>query len=372
MEKGSKIYVGMDVHQKEIVVSILEGWFQESKDLRFRNDEKSVHRFARRLRREYGDRVSCVYEAGSCGYVVKRLMEKEGVCVEVIAPSLIPRKPGERVKSDQRDARNLAEHHRAGSLTVVREPSEDEESARDLCRCRSAAKADQTRARHRLSKWLLRRGLVFREAGNWTVKHLAWLRRLKFESDIERQVFEDYLGEVERLDERLLRLESQIETLAQQDSWREKVGRLRCFRGLDTTSAMVIATEIFDFRRFADARHFMGFNGLVPGLDQSGDRRRGLPLTKTGNSHVRRVLIQAGWNNRARPTVSGRLRKRREGQDERVIAIADKAQSRLYRRYQYLVHGRGMLTTKATAALARELAGFIWSAMTLPETTNET
>jgi transposase len=210
---------------------------------------------------------------------------------------------------------------------------------------------------------LLRRGLVYRESGNWTVKHLAWLRRVKLANEIDQLVFDDYLGEIERLDERLRRLDSHIEALSEEKAWREAVGRLRCFRGLDTVSSMVIATEIFDFSRFKEARQFMGFLGIVPGLNESSDKRKELSLTKTGNSHVRRILVQAAWNYRYRPTVGHRLRKRREGQSERVIAIADKAQSRLYRRYNYLAHHRQLLSTKAVVAIARELSGFIWSAM---------
>ena len=365
-EASSSAFVGMDVHKNEIVVSILEGRDSAVFEQRVSNTEKGVRRFARRLSKKYGDQVACVYEAGACGFAVQRQMAKEGVRVELAAPSLIPRKPGMRIKSDRRDALQLAEHLRSGSLTFVREPSEDEESARDLCRCRMSVKADQTRARHRLTKWLLRRGLAYRGGSHWTLAHRFWLNGLEHANRLDRAVFEELLGEVEHQDERLLRADESIEQLAQSDPWKETVGRLRCFRGIDTISAMVIATEVFDFRRFQKARSFMGYLGLVPGLRQSGDMRKGLGLTKTGNPHVRRILIQAAWNSRGRPRVGAPLRRRRAGQDEAVIRIADKAQSRLHRRYRYLAEGRGKARNKVIAAMARELAGFIWAAMLVP------
>jgi transposase len=302
----------------------------------------------------------CVYEAGPCGYELQRRLESEGLSTQVIAPTLIPRKPGERIKTDRRDARKLAEFSRAGTLTEVRPPSEREEAVRDLCRCREAAVRDLTRARHRLSKLLLRRGLVYRAGRNWTQAHRRWLRSLSFEHHSLEVVFADYLLAIEHLEERRLALEQQLEAVSQQDPYREPVGWLRCFRGIDTVSALTVVAELHDFRRFDSPRRLMAYLGLVPGESSSGEQTRRGGITKTGNRHVRRVLVEAAWHYRHRPAVGKALRHRREGQPSAVIAVADRAQQRLNRRFYRLVLSRGKPPQKAVVALARELAGFLW------------
>lgn len=365
MRKGIT-WVGLDVHQEEIVVAVLQGSGREVIEFRAGGDDRGVSKLLRRLKKLSGPgQVECAYEAGPCGYTLQRRLEAEGFGCVVAAPSLTPVKPGDRVKTDRRDARKLAEHRRAGLLTAVCSPSEAQEAARDLCRCREDAREDLMRARHRLSKMLLRRGLVYRAGRNWTQKHRRWLLGLIWESEAERVVFEDYLLAIEHLEERLRGLEAALEQLAQEDPYREPVGWLRCFRGLDTVNAMTIATELYDMPRFRSPRQLMAYLGLVPSEHSSGGSRRQGGITKSGNRHVRRALVNAAWNYRHRPGVGRLLRQRRQGQPARIIALADRAQHRLSRRYLHLVLHRGKPSQKAVVAVARELVGFLWAALVL-------
>jgi len=356
-------YVGLDVHKKDIVVALLLPHESEPTIWTIRNEPRAIRRLAKRLRREAQGEILCVYEAGPCGYVLQRQLRAEGIPTEIVAPSLIPVKPGERIKTDRRDAMKLAMAARAGTLTYIHPPTEAEEAVRDLCRCREDAVKDLTSARHRLSKMLLRRGFVYRKGSNWTGKHRQWLRSLRFEDRVTKAVFDDYLTSVEWLEERVRSLGAQLEEIAAADPYREPVGWLRCFRGIDTVTAMTIVAELHDFRRFEDPRKLMAYLGLVPSEHSSGERQRRGAITKAGNSHVRRVLVEASWHYRHRPAVGATLRKRREGQPAEIIAIADKAQRRLYRRFHRLVLANGKPTQKAVVAVARELAGFIWAAL---------
>jgi transposase len=272
-------------------------------------------------------------------------------------------KPGDRIKTDSRDARKLASLLRAGLLTEVFPPTEDEEAVRDLSRCREDATQDLLRSRHRLGKYLLRRGLVYGvKQRAWTARHRLWLRGLRFERSCDQTVFNDYLLAVENLEERLKSLEDALTKIAGQAPYAEPVGWLRCFRGIDTITAMMILTEIHDFRRFRTARGFMAYLGLTPSENSSGDRRRLGGITHMGNSHVRRVIIQSAWHHRHRPTVSRKLKQRREGQPAHIIALADKAQHRLCRRFRAMME-RGKHMNKAVVAIGRELAGFIWAVL---------
>ena len=356
-------YVGLDVHKKDIVVAMLLPGETSPLEWKLRNEPRAIRRFAKRVRREAPGEALCVYEAGPCGYVLQRQLLREEIPTEIVAPSLIPVKPGQRIKTDKRDARKLAESARAQMLTFVRPPSEEEEAVRDLCRCREDAVQDLTRARHRLSKMLLRRGFVYRQGRNWTGKHRQWLRGLRFEDLATRTVFEDYLTAVETLEERIRALEQRLEELAAEDPYRERVGWLCCFRGIKTVTAMTILAELHDFRRFSDPRRLMSYLGLVPSEHSSSDKVRRGSITKAGNSHVRRVLVEASWHYRHRPAVGVQLRRRREGQPKEIIALADKAQRRLHRRFHRLVLASGKLPQKAIVAIARELVGFLWAAL---------
>ena len=279
------------------------------------------------------------YEAGPCGYALQRQLTKGRVSCVVIAPALMPRKPGDRVKTDKRDARKLAELFRAGLLTAVRPPTPAEEAVRDLCRARDDARDDVQRARHRLGKLLLRRGLHF-SGRNWTKAHRQWITTIIWEHAAERAVVDDYLLAIDQVESRLGELDARLTETAQTDPYREPVAWLRCFRGIDTLTAMLILAELHDFRRFPHARALMAYLGLVPSEDSSGDRHRRGRITKTGNTLVRRVLIEASWHYQHRPGVGPGLAARRKGQPARVIAIADKAQQRLCRTIS-TAHGQG-------------------------------
>ena len=362
--RESTTWVGLDVHQEEVVVAVLEGSAREATEFRVRHDGRGIAKLVRRLK-ESGSRVECAYEAGPCGYTLERRLEAKGIGCVVVAPSLTPVKPGERVKTDRRDAKKLAEHLRAGLLTVVCAPSEAQEAVRDLCRCREDAREDLMRARHRLSKMLLRRALVYRAGTNWTHKHRRWLLSLAWEHEAERMVFGDYLQEVEHLEERLRGLDAALEAQAQEDPYREPVGWLRCFRGFDTVNAMTVVAELYDVVRFGSPRQLMSYLGLVPSEHSSGDSRRQGGITKSGNRHVRRALVNAAWNYRHRPRVGAGLRKRRQGQPAPIVALADRAQQRLYRRFLHLALQRGKPSQKTVVAIARELVGFLCAALVL-------
>jgi transposase len=306
--------------------------------------------------------VRVCYEAGPCGYALQRQLTKGRVSCVVIAPALMPRKPGDRVKTDKRDARKLAELFRAGLLTEVRPPTPAEEAVRDLCRARDDARDDVQRARHRLGKLLLRRGLHFAGRKNWTKAHRQWIKTIQWDHAAERAVVDDYLLAIDQVEIRLGDLDAQLAETAQTDPYREPVAWLRCFRGIDTLTAMLILAELHDFRRFPSARALMAYLGLVPSEDSSGDRHRRGRITKTGNTLVRRVLIEASWHYQHRPGVGPGLAGRRKGQPARVIAIADKAQQRLCRRFRRLT-AKDKLPAKVVVAVARELTGFIWAAL---------
>jgi len=353
--------VGLDTSKNSIQVAMLLPGSEKPVEWEIANDPRSVRRMAKRLKREAVGELRVCYEAGPCGYALQRQLRELDVDAIVVAPSLIAVKPGERVKTNRRDAMKLAKALRAEDLTEVRPPTLEQESVRDLCRCRDDIRQDMMRARHRLMKMLLRRGLVC--AGRaWTDPHRRWLRNLSFEHETARAAFDDYMQAIEHLEERLCAVDIAIEAVSRRDPYREPVAWLRCFRGIDTVTAMSIVAELHDFSRFQSARELMSYLGLVPSENSTGDRHRRGPITKTGNKHARRLLIEASWHYRHKPAVGQKLRKRREGQPGWVIAIADRAQARLHRRYWRLVtHGK--THNKAVTAVARELSGFIWAAL---------
>jgi transposase len=357
-------YVGIDAHKRELHIAMLIGSATERVAWAVANEPKAVERLHRKLEREAPGPVEVCYEAGPCGYALQRQLTAGRVRCIVIAPALMPRKPGDRVKTDKRDARKLAELLRAGLLTEVRPPTPAEEAVRDLCRARDDAREDLQRARHRLSKLLLRRGLHY--AGrNWTKAHRAWIDTIAWAHAAERHVVEDYQLAIDHLGARLIEFDMRLSEIAQADPYREPVGWLRCFRGIETLTAMVLLAELHDFRRFPTPRALMGYLGLVPSENSSGDRHQRGRITKTGNSFVRRVLVETSWHYQHRAGVGPALAERRKGQPARVIAIADKAQQRLCRRFGRL-KAKDKPAGKVVVAVARELAGFIWAALQPP------
>ncbi len=354
-------YAGMDAHARTIHVAVLRPGAKGPEEWQLANERRAVKRLARRLNRDAGGPVVACYEAGPTGFALQRQLEAEGIDCRVIAPALIPRRPGDRVKTDRRDARKLAELMRAELLTEVHLPTEDQEAVRDLCRAREAAVSDRTRARHRLSKLLLRRGLAY-DGRAWTERHRRWVLGLRFEHPAAQATFDDHLRALEGVEERLRTLERELALCAESEDYREAVGVLRCFRGVDTVTAITVLAELGDITRFGSPRQLMAYLGLTPSEYSSGGRTQRGPITKTGNGRVRRLLTETAWHQRHPPRVGRDPRKRREGQPGWAVACADRAQARLHRRYRRLV-ANGKPTVGANTAVARELAGHIWEVL---------
>ena len=356
------IWLGMDVHAKTIAIARLDERAAKASLQEIVNDAKVIRRVVGRLKSEGELRVA--YEAGPCGYELHRLLTSMGVECVVVAPSLIPRKPGERIKTDARDAEKLARMHRAGELTSVTVPSIEQESARDLVRARDDVRKDRTAARHRLSKLLLRRGRTYSEGIGWTQKYWRWLDAQVFEGT-DKVVFEHYRAQVQHLDERMRMFDKAIAELASSPAFRAVVDRLCCLAGINVLSAMVIVTELYDLRRFAHPRQLMAFIGAVPSEHSSGEKTRRGGITKTGNANVRRILVEAAWAYRRRPRQSPRVRAALEGQPEMVRTISARAHGRLTARYGRLV-SKGKPPVVANVAVARELCGFLWALAHVP------
>jgi transposase len=354
-------YVGVDAHKKDLFIAMLVGTQATPVTWTVPNEPQAIRRLVRKVEREAPGPVRMCYEAGPCGYALQRQATTERVSCQVIAPALIPRKPGERVKTNRRDARKLAELLRAGLLTDVRPPTPEEEAVRDLCRARDDAREDVQRCRHRLGKLLLRRGLHY-PGRNWTRAHRRWVDSLTWTQPAERAVVDDYQLAIDQLEARLAELDARLGAIAETEPYRDPVGWLRCFRGIDTLTAILILAELHDFRRFQSARALMSYLGLVPGENSSGEKHRRGRITKTGNALVRRLLVETAWHYQHRPGVGVALTRRRKGQPGRVIAVADKAQQRLCRRFRRLA-AEHKPAPKIAVAIARELAGFLWAAL---------
>ena len=354
-------YVGIDAHKKDLFIAMLIGTQETSVTWTVPNETQAVRRLVRKLERAAPGPVKCYYEAGPCGYTLQREMTTERVSCHVVAPALIPRKPGERVKTNRRDARKLGELARAGLLTEVRPPTPEEEAVRDLCRARDDAREDLQRCRHRLGKLLLRRGLHF-PGRNWTRAHRQWIERIEWGHAPTGVVANDYLLAIDQLEARLTELDAALTAIAETAPYAEPVGWLRCFRGIDTLTAILLLAELHDFRRFHDPRALMAYVGLVPGEHSSGEKHRRGRITRTGNALVRRLLVETAWHYQHRAGIGPALTRRRKGQPSRVIAIADKAQQRLCRRFRRLADHHKP-APKVAVAIARELAGFLWAAL---------
>jgi transposase len=286
-----------------------------------------------------------------------------GVRCEVIAPSLIPTTPGDRVKTDKRDARRLARLHRAGELVAIRVPSVAEEAVRDLCRARVDMVIDQTRARHRLGKFLLRHGRVWRGGDNWTLKHQAWINTQRFDDPALTATFGHYRATLLAREAAVTAIEADLGDWFTREPFADAVARLGAYRGITSMGALTLASEVCDWRRFPTAAAFMGFCGLVPSEYSSGEKTRRGHITHAGNVHLRTQLVESAWAYKSRPSVGTAIARRHAGLDPQVIARAWNAQLRLTRRFTRLdarKHNRNVVVT----AIARELAGFVWAEMT--------
>src|SRR5688572_27626292 len=328
------------------------------------SDCPTILRFVERLCRQ--GPVTCCYEAGPCGFELQRTLTAQKIPCDVIAPALIPRRPGDRIKTDRRDAGHLAVLYRAGALTPIHIPTEQEEAARDLLRCREDIRADLLRARHRLSKFLLRHGRRFTATKrSWSKRHEAWLRAQTWPLAALDHTHRAYVRAVDDAIARLRAVDTDLQALLRLDPLRARVARLRCFRGIDDLTALTIAAELGDPRRFPTAPSTMAFVGLVPAEYSSGTKRTQGAITKTGNAHLRRVLVESAWHYRHHPFVSDAIRARQRGAPPDTIARAWTAQQRLHRRYRRLA-ARGKPKQHIVTAVARELTGFVWAALTQP------
>jgi transposase len=360
MQKSIR-YVGLDVHAETIAVAVAETGGEVRSVGTVPNTPDTVRRLLKKLGQEKSLRVC--YEAGPTGYVLYWQLTQLGVHCDVIAPTLVPVKAGDRVKTDRRDAEKLARCYRAGDLTPVWVPDAAHEALRDLVRAREAAKKDQTRARHRLGKMLLRQGR--RHLGKmtpWTVTYMDWARRQKFEQPAQQAAFLDYVNEVDHAVERLKRLETALDAAIESApaSMRAVIEALQALRGVAKLTATTVVAELGSLSRFEHPRQLMGYSGAVPSEYTTGGKERKGAITKTGNAHLRRVLVEASWAYRRSPQLSGPIRRRQEGLAPEITEIAWKAQIRLCGRYRRLC-AKGKPEPQAVTAVARELLGFIWA-----------
>jgi transposase len=355
-------FIGLDVHSETIAVAVADG--ERGGEIRslgsIANSPDAVRKLVRRLGPPGG--LKACYEAGPTGYVLYWQLAALGVSCDVIAPTLIPRKSGDRVKTDRRDAEMLARLLRSGDLTAVWVPDAFTEALRDLVRAREAAKRDQLRARHRLQKFLLRRGRMRPHSiGAWTLAHLSWIRAQRFEQPAQEATLLDYMNEVDRLHDRIARLEKAIDEAldAAPEVVREVVAALQALRGIKRITAATLAAEVGNFSRFPKPRHVMGYAGIVSSENSTGGSTRRGAITKSGNAHLRRVLIEAAWAYQHRPNRGKELEMRQRGLPPEIIEIAWKAQHRLNKRYLRLLM-KGKPKQLIVTAIGRELLGFIW------------
>lgn len=352
-------FVGLDVHRDSIAiaVAVLDGKPAESLGA-VPNDIAGLIR--RLLRLGPPESLRCGYEAGPTGLGLARRLKESGIACEVIAPSLTPVQPGARVKTDRRDARKLAQYLRSGDLTPIHVLDPADEAIRDLERARDDAKRAERAARHQLSKSLLRHGRWFPGRSTWGPAHTAWLAKQRFDDEALQDVMNDYREAVELATARVGRLTARLaERVADWDR-APLVTALQALRGVDLVSAATLVAELGDFRRFRTAPELMSFVGLVPSEYSSGGARRQGRITRTGNGHVRRILVESAWHYRRRPRMSKAIRARNDKVSGAVRAIAWKAQQRLHKRMTRLT-GRGQPATRAVTAVARELVGFVWA-----------
>lgn len=354
-------FVGLDVHQDLTVAAAMrEGQGSLDEVRRFGFDYSPLRKYLKKLQGA-GEVVTC-YEAGACGYGLHRRLEGDGIKNFVIAPSLIPRKPGERIKTDTRDAKKLAKSLSNGDLTPVAVPTEEQERVRGLVRCRESFGMDVARVKNRIMKFCQYKGLRRPTGGKtWTKHHQQWLRSMEL-ADLDRRILNRHLDLLSYLETELQQLDEEIVEIARQPEYSKRVNALRVLRGIDTLSAMMLVTEIGDIRRFSHPAPLMSYTGLVPSLHASGGPGHGGPITRTGSKRLRRILVEASWHARHKPTLAGAVGKRLTEMkaDGTVRTFSKKAQARLHKKYWKLIVKSPKL---AVTAVARELVGFVWAAL---------
>ena len=353
-------YIGLDVPKDTISVALAKsGRAAPTFYGQIASTPAALSQLVSRLATKPGALSFC-YEAGPCGYGAYRQLQSMGYPCQVVAPSLIPRKPGDRLKTDRRDALQLARLHRSGDLTPVWVPDQEQEAIRDLVRCREDMKGIERHARQRLCGFLLRHGQVYGGKSRWTVVHFRWLAQVRLDHPAQQIVLQEYIDTVQAAQNRVSALEKEMAQTVESWSLAPVVEGLMALRGVALITAMTIVAELGDLTRFDSPRPWMAYLGLVPSEASSGHRRRQGAINKTGNGHVRRVLVEAAWSYRFAARKSPHLQKKAQQTSEAVQAIAWKAQKRLARRYRRL-QARGKLKTQTCVAVARELVGFIWA-----------
>lgn len=354
-------YIGLDVHKKFITIAIAD----ENRDSEVRvygnidYDMKQIKKFIRKQISQ-GLELKLVYEAGPCGYALYRYLTGNGLDCTVVAPSQIPKKSGDRIKNDRRDAKNLARLHRAGELTAVYVPSEEDEALRDLSRGRGDARKALRTAKQQLKAFLLRHNIIYSGKTSWTPAHFNWLATISMPHTAQQLMLQEYINTVDSCTERVERLSKQLVQLAEQCSLKSHYKAFQAMRGISTITAAILISELGDLKRFDHPESLMAYLGLIPSEYSSGGKERRGSITKTGNGHVRRALVEAAQSYRLPARVSRAIKKRQEGLPEDVKKIAWNAQVRLCNRYWALV-GKGKKSNVAKTAIARELSGFVWA-----------
>lgn len=358
---GTMTWVGLDVHARSISAAAVDVVTGELTRARFGPGPEELLGWIRERRGP----VRAVYEAGPTGFALYRQARAAGIEIEVIAPSKTPRASGDRVKNDRKDAELLARLAMAGQLKAVTVPDEFIEACRHLTRVREQVRGDLMSARHRVSKLLLAHGRLYSGGTTWTAKHRAWLGAQKFAQPAAELAFIDLLAAVDGLITRRTMLDERLSRLATDPRLWPTVSRLRCFRGVDTLTALALHLELGgDWQRFSSPRGLFAWLGLTPSLQQSGESRQQGSITKTGSVYARRLLVESAWHYARAPSIGVTLRDRQKGQSEQVVRISMRAQHRLYRQYHRLKE-RGKPHNVVTVAIARELAGFLWAAATM-------
>jgi transposase len=353
-------WIGIDDHADKWTIAQYRGDEERpSKEFELVPDEKGWRRLLSHLKGLDGE-VRIVYEAGPCGYELYRRLTKAGYKCQVAAPALTPLKPGERVKTNRRDAAKLGRYLRGNDLTFVVVPDEDRESLRDLIRSRESTMKDVGRMRKQIIHLLLRYGHRYREGKAWTLRFWSWLKKIKLDGTHSRFVLDEMISELEHRISKIERYDERIELAAQKPEYQPYLAALRTLRGINTLSAMTVLSELGDLRRFGTAPQLMSAVGVVPSEYSTGDKTNRYAITKTGNAHVRRVMVEAGWQYQRRPTLGRTIKARRKDQPKEIVEIAEKCEKRLSSKF-YRLTSRNKKSTVAVVAVARELLGFVWA-----------